>query len=66
MAYLVVYFVITYRQLFTLAMGYLQDRTSAGHWGKPAGSDSDIGSIPAVSAVCMQAFVCVMAFQGSS
>ena len=62
--YLIMYFIVTF--LFTLAMGYQQCRTSAGLPGsKPAGSNSDICSILAVSAMCLQACVCVMAFQGN-
>ena len=64
LAYLAVYFGITY--LFTLAMGYQQATTHGGlPSGKTAGSDSDVCSILAVSAVCLQAFVCLVALQGT-
>ena len=64
LAYLAVYCGITY--LFTLAMDYQQTRTNVGlPSGKTAGSDSDVCSILAVSAVCIQAFVCLIALKGT-
>ncbi len=63
-AYLAVYFGITY--IFTLAIGYQQAKTPPGlPPGRAVGSDSDVYSILAVSAVCLQAFVCVVALKGT-